>query len=143
MSFTFALIILLFNSGNMHNLPVRCGTFKVDRPNMVEQAYMRYFRGFTRYSANVELIVNCDSTFQYKACVICKGRWTTKNDSLFLHVSESRWTNDSLNKYGYKGKQPEVPSKPIGFRIRKDQLEQIAILKNGEKLITRLKFNEH
>lgn len=92
------------------------------------------------YSLESELIVCCDSTFQCKTCAISQEKWTTKNDSLYLDVSESRWTYDSLNQPEYKGTWPEIPSKPIGFRIMKDQLERSDVLYHVEKAIVRLKF---
>ena len=144
MTLAVTLLILIFHSGTITDHVIKCGTFKVDKPTKVEQAYLRYFRGFTRYSSNVELIVCCDSTFQYKTCaIISKGIWATKNDSLFLYVSESRWTNDSLNQHGYKGTWPKISSKPIGFKVMKDQLERIDVFRNGDKSITRLKFMNH
>jgi hypothetical protein len=144
MTLAITLLILIINSGNIPDHVIKCGTYKVDTPTKVEQAYLRYLHGFKRYSSNVELIVCCDSAFQYKTCaIISKGIWTTKNDSLFLNVSESRWTNDSLNQHGYKGTWPKIPSKPIGFKIIKDQLERIDVFRNGDKSITRLKFINH
>ena len=69
------------------------------------------------------------------------GNWKCTDDSLILHGKTNRWRPDSLNKYGYQGKQPKVPVKPILLVNKLNYLELIESFDNGEKGIQRFKLN--
>ena len=99
-------------------------------------------KGIDHFSIGSVLVLKNDSTFKYTTCGnIITGKWNTRKDSLFLTVKTNRWRSDSLNQNGFHGKCPNLPVKPIGFKIKDDHLEQTFHLKNGEKGIERLKLN--
>ena len=80
---------------------------------------------FDGLAVGSELDLKKDSSFVYSTCaIISNGKWTIKKDSLVLIENKIRWRIDSLNKYGYEGKHPEIREK-LAFKIGKDKLESI------------------
>ncbi|MGA3015327.1 MAG: hypothetical protein ABSD71_14980, partial [Bacteroidales bacterium] len=89
-----------------------------------------------------QMVLNVDSSFKYMTCsTIYTGNWYSINDSLFLKVKTVRWRIDSLNQYGFHGKWPNLPVKPIGFKIKDNHLDQTLQFANGKIGIERLKLN--
>ena len=121
---------------------IKVGCYKSHLPNIIERYWQAIFQGISGWAGGAEIIINNDSTFKYSTCSsISTGYWSIHKDSLFLNIKQSWWKNDSLNKYGYKGTWPKIPSKPFGFKIDKDYLERIDLSNNGHKSKILLKFN--
>ena len=98
------------------------------------------FSGINGYVVKTELIINKDSTFKFSTCSsVTKGNWALSKDSLILHVKECQWNKDSLNKVGYNGSWPNLPSKLIGFRIHDNYLESTIFSSKRHKTILLLK----
>ena len=121
------IIILLMSqiAGYTQNYKVNTGTYKGVIPSKFEQVWSHYFQGIDGYDVGLELIINDNSTFQYSTCTISTGKWHIFNDSLFLLIDNVRWRNESLEKNGYNGTWPKIPSRPIGFKIKNNYLEHI------------------
>ena len=98
--------------------------------------------GIKSYFIGSEIILNDDSTFKYTTCGnVMTGSWNHSKDSLFLKIITNHWRNDSLDKNGLNGKWPLIAKRPIGFKFSNNYLTKIHILKNGTKVIEKLKFN--
>jgi hypothetical protein len=117
------------------------GTYKYVGFNKWERGLLYIFRGVNSYFVGSELTINRDFSFDYNTCGnVMNGKWFLRNDSIFLNVTSDRWRIDSLNVQGYKGTWPKIPTKPIGFKIINDYLENVHHLKNGKKVIEKLKL---
>lgn len=105
-------------------------------------AWLSVTKGFHHFFVGSELSLNPDSTFTYKTCGnIMTGLWRYYNDSLLLIANTNRWRSDSLNRYGYQGQWPKVPTKPFILVNKLNYLELVESFDNGEKGIQRLKLN--
>jgi len=121
---------------------IKTGTYTYVRISKLQLGYLFLTKGVKSYFVGSELILNKDSTFKYTTCGnIMNGTWSSFKDSLLLKITKNRWRIDSLDKFGFNGTWPRIPAKPIGFKIENDYLEKIHTLKNGEKVIEKLKFN--
>jgi hypothetical protein len=135
------LVLFLLNGFTQDNR-IKVGCYKSQLPNIIDRYWRMVFQGISGWAMGSEIIINNDSTCTYSTCsAISTGYWSIHKDSLFLNINQSRWKNDSLNKYGYKGTWPKIPSKPFGFKIDKDYIERIDLSKNGHKYQILLKFN--
>jgi len=118
------------------------GTYTYVKISKLELGYLFLTKGVKSYFVGSELVINKDSSFKYTTCGnILNGSWRCFQDSLLLKVTKNRWRIDSLDKYGFNGTWPRIPTKPIAFKIENNYLEKIHILQNGEKVFEKLKFN--
>jgi len=121
---------------------IQTGKYSYIKWSQLEMAWLNVTKGIHHFFVGSELILNSDSTFTYTTCGnIMTGKWKYNTDSLLLLANSNRWRSDSLNKYGYKGKWPEVPVKPFILVNKLNYLELIELFDNGEKGIQRLKLN--
>ncbi|WP_179350055.1 hypothetical protein [Winogradskyella pacifica] len=125
--FIFIFFFLLCCGKNITDIT---GLYKNDDYSKSEQLLKSL--KFDGLAVGSELDLKKDSSFVYSTCaIISNGRWTIKKDSLILIENEIRWRIDSLNKYSYEGKHPEIRKK-LTFKINKDKLESIEIYKSPE-----------
>jgi hypothetical protein len=121
---------------------IQTGKYSYIKWTQLEMAWISVTKGIHHFFVGSELVLNCDSSFTYKTCGnIMTGIWKYNNDSLSLIANSNRWRSDSLDKYGYQGKWPEVPVKPIILVNKLNYLELLEFFDNGEKGIQRLKLN--
>jgi len=105
---------------------IKTGTYKYVILSKFEYYTLRLTNKITSYAVGSEIILNQDSTYRYTTCGnIITGTWFTKKDSLYLRVLSNRWRSDSLNKYGYKGKWPELSPTPFVYKIKNDYIIKI------------------
>lgn len=72
--------------------------------------------------------------------VIHKGTWTTSKDTLLLNTENVIWKIDSLREFGFNGKHPVVPEKPIKYFIKGNKImKKIKIIKKGKLVFDKLK----
>jgi hypothetical protein len=142
MKYFVIFFIIIFVLGCSNRTSLKTGTYKFIRPSKVQFGYLYLTKGIKRCFVGSEIRLNTDSTCKYTTCsTIMDGKWTSTKDSLFLTIIKIRWRIDSLDKYGFNGTWPKLPAKPVGFKFSNDFLTKIHILKNGEKVIEKLKFN--
>jgi hypothetical protein len=132
--------VLLFGCTN--NTTFQPGTYSYVQISKLELGYLFLTKSVTNYYIGSELILNKDSSYKYITCGnILTGSWRCLKDSLLLKVTNNRWRIDSLNNFGFNGTWPRIPTKPLEFKIENNYLERIHILKNGKKIIEKLKLN--
>ena len=118
------------------------GIYTYVKISKLELGYLFLTKGVKNYYVGSELILKKDSSYKYITCGnILTGSWRCFKDSLLLKVTNNRWRIDSLNNFGFNGTWPRIPTKPLGFKIENNYLERIHILKNGKKIIEKLKLN--
>jgi hypothetical protein len=134
------IIISLLMMGCHHDGTLRLGTYKSIEYNKIAHGLL-LLKGYKTAYVGSEIMLKADSSCSYTTCGnSIAGRWFHKDDSVFLVITANRWRNDSLNIYGYNGKQPACPVKPVGFKINGDYIERVHVLKNGDKILEKLKF---
>lgn len=142
MKWWFAFIIGLLLMGCHLDNTLRSGTYKSPKYSILTLGLLR-LQGFRSAYIGCDIVLNGDSTCSYTTCgCIMSGKWFHKGDSMFLVITANRWKSDSLNMYGYNGKQPVCPAKPVGFAINGDYIERVHVLKNGDKILEKLEFTE-
>ena len=115
----FVLIILLSCSKQIQLI----GTYKSESPSYIKKIWKYYTQGYTSYAIGAEIILKKDSIFDLITCAnIINGKWYCMKDSLYLVYETNRWRNDSLQKYGYEGKWPQIPQKPFALKIKRNKL---------------------
>lgn len=135
-------ILFFLNCSAQEKRSIQIGNYSYIKWTQFEVAWLYLTKGIHHFFAGSELILNADSSFTHKSCGnIMTGNWTYKNDTLLLIVKTNRWRSDSLNKFGYQGKWPEIPEQPFILVNKRNYLEFVETLTNGEKGIERLKFN--
>lgn len=128
--------------GCSHQTTPKPGTYTYVRFSKVQLGYLFLTKGVKNYFLGSEIILKNDSTFKYTTCGnIITGTWNCSKDSLFLKITGNRWRMDSLDKYGFNGTWPTIPAKQVGFKFDNDYLVKIHVMKDGEKIIEKLKFN--
>ncbi|MES2619072.1 MAG: hypothetical protein V4613_14440 [Bacteroidota bacterium] len=78
------------------------------------------------YTTGSSLKINNDSSYEMINCGnIMKGNWKVVQDTLFLFCKSNEYRSDSLNAYGFNGKQLKCYDKPDFFIINGDELCQV------------------
>lgn len=138
----YLIVLLVIILGCKDQSDVKIGNYKFVKPSYVQLGYLYLTRGVNSCFIGSDIVLNKDSTFIYKTCGnIMTGKWTNRSDSLFLEVTTNRWRIDSLNKFGFNGTWPKIPSKPIGFQVSNDYLIRIHKLNNGKRVIEQLRYD--
>lgn len=107
------------------------GSYRSEELGYFERG-MLYLSGVTSFITGNELTLNHDSTFNMKTCsIMATGEWYCDNDSLFLVTKTRIWRNDSIQKVGFNGEWPEIPTSPVVYYISKNGLYREIWLRSG------------
>ncbi len=144
MRYIYILSALLLFNNCAPDSQLRMGCYKSFIPTKIEMFWKAIFSDINGYVVKTGLIIKQDSSFKFSTCSsVSTGNWAISKDSLFLHVKDCHWNYDSLNKVGYHGSWPDLPSKLIRFGIHHNYLETIVSSKIKNKTILLLKFDMH
>jgi len=123
---------------------IKIGTYEIVRMNRIEMGFRYIFQNVRgTLCTNNKLNLKADSSFEFfNYPFISLGRWSFKNDSLCLNISDSQWQNDSLKSIFPPDRTPIASLQPVFFRVNGENLIRIRPLSNNKKAIVKLKLKQ-
>ena len=93
-------------------------------------------------SVGEEVLLRADSTFhKFNCAASIEGVWWVKEDSLYLKFLTNEWRVDSLQKFGFEGRWPSLPKKPIKYHIAGKQLRRTEFYLNSDSVKYQVNFS--